>query len=94
MNIIYNVTQGFYGLYKATREMEISEDKFKNSEEAFRIAKLKAETGRNPEGDMLIAEVAAAQNNAQLSENIGRPSRSRRDSPPRRNRSLGCPIAR
>jgi outer membrane protein TolC len=77
MNIIYNVTQGFYGLYKATREMEISEDKFKNSEEAFRIAKLKAETGRIPEGDMLIAEVAAAQNNAQLSENIGRLAREK-----------------
>jgi outer membrane protein len=72
MTIIYNVTEGFYGLYKATRVLEISEDKLKNSEEAYRIAKLKAETGRIPEGDLLIAEVAAAQNRAQFSENTGK----------------------
>lgn len=71
MNIVYTVTQGFYGLYKATRVVEISLDKFKNSEDAYRIAKLKAETGRIPEGDLLIAEVAVAQNKAQLSGNMG-----------------------
>jgi outer membrane protein len=77
MNIIYNVTQGFYGLYKQIREAEISRDKFKNSEDAYRIAKLKAETGRIPEGDMLIAEVAAAQNSAQLSESLGKQEREK-----------------
>ncbi|UCE06579.1 MAG: TolC family protein [bacterium] len=71
MNIIYSVTRGFYMLYRATREVEIAREKLKNSEEAYRIAKLKGETGRIPEGDVLIAEVAAAQNKANLSESIG-----------------------
>lgn len=79
MNIIYNVTLGFYGLYKATREMEISRDKLKNSEDAYRIAKLKVETGRIPEGDMLIAEVALAQNKALLSGNLGIMEREKDD---------------
>lgn len=71
MNIIYSVTRGFYRFYRATREVEIAREKLKNSEEAYRIAKLKGETGRIPEGDVLIAEVAAAQNRANLSESIG-----------------------
>ena len=71
MNIVYNVTQGFYSLYQATREVEIAREKLKNSDEAYRISKLKGETGRIPEGDVLIAEVAAAQDRANLSESIG-----------------------
>jgi len=71
MDIIYNVTEGFYSLYRATREVEIAKEKLKNSEEAYRIAKLKSETGRIPEGDVLIAEVSAAQNMANLSESKG-----------------------
>jgi len=71
MDIIYNVTRGFYRLYRATREVEINREKLKNSEEAYRIARLKGETGRIPEGDVLIAEVAAAQNRANLSESLG-----------------------
>ena len=68
MNIIYRVTEGFYGLYKATRVKEIAGEKLKNSEEAYRIAKLKAETGRIPEGDLLIAEVAMSLNKSKFSE--------------------------
>ena len=79
MNIIYNVTRGFYFLYRATREVEINREKLKNSEEAYRIAKLKGETGRIPEGDVLIAEVAAAQNRANLSESIGNLEREKDD---------------
>lgn len=79
MDIIYNVTRGFYRLYRATREVEINREKLKNSEEAYRIAKLKGETGRIPEGDVLIAEVAAAQNRANLSESIGNLEREKDD---------------
>ena len=71
MNIIYDVTQGFYYLYRATRVVEIATEKLKNSEESYRIANLKAETGRIPEGDVLISEVEVAQNRASLSEAVG-----------------------
>lgn len=71
MDIIYNVTEGFYALYRATRVVEINREKVENSKETFRIAKLKAESGRIAEGDVLIAEVALAQNQANLSESEG-----------------------
>ena len=71
MDIIYKVTEGFYSVYRATREVEISREKLKNSEEAYRIAKLKSETGRIPEVEALIAEVSVAQNKANLSETEG-----------------------
>ncbi|MBT4484609.1 MAG: TolC family protein [Candidatus Latescibacteria bacterium] len=71
INIIYRVTDGFYALYRATREVEIASERLANSEEAFRIAKLKGETGRIPEGDVLIAEIEASQNRASLLEQEG-----------------------
>lgn len=71
MNIIYNVTAGFYTLYRATRHVEIAHEKLKNSEESYRIARLMAEAGRKPEADVLIAEVALAQNRANLLEMEG-----------------------
>ena len=71
MDIIYDVTQGFYTLYRATREVEIAQEKLKNSEEALRIARLKLETGRIPEGDVLISEVDEATNQADLSQGLG-----------------------
>jgi len=79
MDIIYNVTEGFYNLYRATRQVEIAREKLKNSQEAYRIAQLKVETGRIPEGDVLIAEVAAAQNRANLSESEGNLERAKDD---------------
>jgi hypothetical protein len=72
LNIIYNVTQGFYALYQVTREVEIAKEKLGNSQESYRIARLKAETGRIPEGDVLIAEVQLAQDRANLSESTGK----------------------
>lgn len=66
MDIIYHVTEAFYTLYRATRELEIAEERQKNSEEAYRIAKLKGETGRIPEGDVLISEIELAQNTSDV----------------------------
>lgn len=68
MDIIYNVSHGFYSLYSAIKEKDISNEKMKNSEESYRIAKLKYETGNIPEGDVLIAEISAAQNKTKYSE--------------------------
>ncbi|HUU27305.1 MAG TPA: TolC family protein [archaeon] len=79
LDIIYEVTKGFYALYKATREVEIAQEKLSNSEEAYRIAKLKGEAGRIPEGDVLIAEIAVAENRAALSERQGNLERTADD---------------
>lgn len=77
MDIIYNVTQGYYNLYRATRVVEIDREKLKNSEESLRIARLKLQTGRIPEGEVLINEVAVATNQANLSESLGRLEREK-----------------
>lgn len=77
MNIIYEVTRGFYFLYRATRNVEIEREKLLNSEEALRVARLKSETGRIPEGDVLISEVAVSTNQANLSEAINSLERER-----------------
>lgn len=70
MNIIYNVTAGFYSLYRATREVEINREKLANSQEAYRIAKLQHSAKRVAEAEVLIAEVEAEQDRARLSESL------------------------
>src|SRR5512145_743217 len=42
MNIVYQVTQEFYLLYRHRKQVEIAMEKLRNSEESFRIARLKA----------------------------------------------------
>ncbi len=71
MDIIYNVTEAFYTLYKCEYQKKINEERFKNSEETYRIAKLKLETGDLPEAEVLSAEVVMAQDNARLLESVG-----------------------
>lgn len=66
MDIVYSVTQGFYNLYKATKEVEIATEKFEHSEESYRIAKLKSESGRIAKADVLSAEVSVARDKANL----------------------------
>ena len=70
MNIVYNVTKGFYFLYKATRKVEINTQKLNNSQEAYRIAKLKFGAKRIAEAEVLISEVEVEQDKAKLSESI------------------------
>lgn len=72
MNIIYNVTQSFYEVYQADYEHKINLERLKNSREAYRITKLKQETGNLPEGENLIAEIAVAQDEARVLESEGR----------------------
>ena len=77
MNIVYDVTNGFYSLYQAIREVEIAQEKLKNSEEAYRIARLKNESGRIPEGEVLIAEVDMSSDRAALLESEGKLAREK-----------------
>lgn len=64
MDIVYDVTQEFYALYRSKKQVEIALEKLTNSEESFRIAKLKLEGGRMAQGDVMSAEVSVAQNKA------------------------------
>lgn len=77
MDIVYRVTDGFHALYRAEQEREITNERLKNSEEAHRVAKLKFETGRIPEGEVLIAEVEMSRNRASLLEVEGTLERER-----------------
>lgn len=72
MDIIYNVTESFYLVYKSAYELKINRDRLKNSQEAFRITKLKQETGNLPEGENLIAEITVAQDEARVMESEGK----------------------
>ena len=68
MDIIYNVSRGFYTLYSASMAKDIADEKRRNSEESYRISRLKYETGNIPEGDVLIAEITAAQDKTKYME--------------------------
>lgn len=65
MDIVYDVTQEFYALYRSKKQVEIAMEKLKNSEESFRIAKLKLKGGRMAQGDVMSAEVSVSQNKAE-----------------------------
>lgn len=77
MDIIYYVTEGFYSLYRAIREVEINKEKLENSQEAYRIASLKFGAKRIAEAEVLIAEVEVEQDKARLSESISNMEREK-----------------
>lgn len=72
MDIVYEVTAGFYQVYQLAYEHKINLERLANSKEAFRITRLKQETGNLPEGDMLIAEITVAQDEARVMESQGK----------------------
>lgn len=72
MDIIYNVTDAFYEVYRASFEKEINQERLANSREALRITLLKQEAGDLPEGEILIAEISVAQDEARLLESQGK----------------------
>lgn len=72
MDIVYDVTDGFYQVYKLAYEHKINEDRLTNSKEAYRITRLKQETGNLPEGEILIAEITVAQDEARVMESQGK----------------------
>ena len=71
MDIVYNVTAKFYQVYRLAYEHAINLERLKNSQEALRISKLKHETGNLAEGELLIAEINAAQNEVRVMESEG-----------------------
>ncbi len=70
MDIIYNVTVGFYSLFRQSRVVDINNEKLKNSKEAYRVALLKYESKRIAEAEVLIAEVEMEKDKAVLSESL------------------------
>jgi outer membrane protein TolC len=64
MDIVYEVTRGFYSLYRAFMEEEIAGEKLENSIESHRVAVLKSESGRIPKADVLSAEVSVSRDSA------------------------------
>lgn len=70
MDIIYNVTLGFYSLYKQTRMVEINRQKLKNSEQAYRIAQLKLKAKQIAEAEVYISELEMENDKATLSESL------------------------
>jgi len=66
MDIVYEVSKGFYLLVKAASEVNIAKEKLENSRESYRVAQLKAESGRIANADMLSAEVSVASDQANL----------------------------
>lgn len=61
LDVIYNVTQAFYDLYQATRELEIAREDMQQQEEAYRLASKKLAAGLIPEVEALQTEVDLAQ---------------------------------
>jgi outer membrane protein TolC len=72
MDIVYNVTEGFYQVYRLAYEDRINKDRLANSREAYRITRLKQEMGDLPEGELLIAEISVAQDEARVMESEGK----------------------
>ncbi|MFC1606705.1 TolC family protein [Candidatus Latescibacterota bacterium] len=63
LDVVYNVTQSFFSLYRNTRTLEISKESLDQKKEVYDLAKLKFEAGLIPEVEALQMEVdyAAAQ---------------------------------
>ncbi len=60
LDIIYNVTSNFYNLFRAQRQVEIDSAQVQQSENAYRLAKLKQQAGLFPELEVLRLEVEVA----------------------------------
>jgi outer membrane protein TolC len=66
LDVIYNVTQAFYDLYRATRGLEIAREDVKQQEEAYNLASKKYAAGLIPEVEALQTEVDLAQSRNRL----------------------------
>ena len=61
LDIVYQVTSGFYAFYRATRELEIAGDNVKQQEEMATLAQKKYKAGLIPEVEALQLEVDYAE---------------------------------
>jgi len=71
LNIIYDVTQQFYNLYRATREREIAAMKAQLQEDAADLAQKKYDAGLIPEVEVLQMEVDLADSRSRLLQASG-----------------------
>ncbi|HEX9654212.1 MAG TPA: TolC family protein, partial [bacterium] len=70
LDIVYNVTANFFGLFRSQKQYEIDSDNVKQAEEAYRLANLKQQAGLLPEVEVLRLQVdlANARNSAAASQ--------------------------
>lgn len=61
LDVIFAVTQVFYSLFRAHRELEIRQEEVKQQQAAYELARKKFEAGLIPEVEALQAEVDLAQ---------------------------------
>lgn len=66
MNIIYDITSGFYNLYKSKRSMEITEEKVSQVEKSYNTALNKFKAGLIAEVEAMELEVDLAQSQNEL----------------------------
>ena len=71
LNVIYDVTAGFYALYSATRRLEIARENVTQQEQLFDLARKKFDAGLVPEVETLQAEVDLARSRNALLEAEG-----------------------
>lgn len=75
LDIVYNVTETFYSLYRATRRLEIAREEMTQQQQSYDLARQKFEAGLIPEVEALQMEVDLAQSRNGLIEAEGNLSR-------------------
>jgi len=71
LDVVYRVTEGFFGLYSATRRLEIAREEVNQQEQAYELARQKFDAGLIPEVGALQMEVDLAQSRNRLLEAEG-----------------------
>jgi outer membrane protein TolC len=66
LDVIYNVSEAFYGLYRAKRQLEIAQAELDQQEQAHNLAQRKFEAGLIPEVDALQMQVDLARSRNDL----------------------------
>lgn len=77
LNIIYQVTQTFFELYRVTWQFKIAQDQVQEQEELYELAKKKYQAGLIPEVEALQMEVDLAESRNELVAATGAMERSR-----------------
>lgn len=71
LEVVYRVTESFFGLYSAIRRLEIATEEVNQQEQAYELARQKFDAGLIPEVEALQMEVDLAQSRNRLLEAEG-----------------------
>ncbi len=71
LDVVYRVTESFFGLYSAIRRLEIAREEVNQQEQAYELARQKFDAGLIPEVGALQMEVDLAQSRNRLLEAEG-----------------------